>query len=162
VLDISEQVSYILSLVVLKHKEKITMSQLNPYLRFNGQCREAMTFYKDCLGGELIIQTYGDSPMGADMSAEAKNNVLHSSLANGSINIMAADQMSEGNPKHGETVTLCLVCSSRSDIDSFFSKLSQGGTIIYPLKDEFFGTYGELTDKYGFSWMFQYDGKAQG
>ena len=39
------------------------MAQLNAYLRFNGKCREAMTFYQACLGGELTIQTVGESPM---------------------------------------------------------------------------------------------------
>ena len=32
------------------------MTQINAYLHFDGNCREAMTFYKDCLGGELTLQ----------------------------------------------------------------------------------------------------------
>ena len=43
------------------------MVQLNPYLRFNGNCREAMTFYQSCLGGELTIQTVGESPVAGQM-----------------------------------------------------------------------------------------------
>ena len=35
----------------------IYMKHLNPYIGFNGTCREAMTFYKDCLGAELTMQT---------------------------------------------------------------------------------------------------------
>ncbi len=38
------------------------MTQLFPYLRFNGNCREAMNFYKSCLGGELILQTVANRP----------------------------------------------------------------------------------------------------
>ena len=37
--------------------------KLTPYLLFDGNCAEAMTFYKACLGGELTITTLGDSPM---------------------------------------------------------------------------------------------------
>jgi PhnB protein len=33
------------------------MAQLNPYLNFDNNCREAMNFYKYCLGGELKLQT---------------------------------------------------------------------------------------------------------
>jgi PhnB protein len=42
------------------------------------------------------------------------------------------------------------------ETEMLFSKLSAGGIIPRPLKAEFFGTYGELTDKYGFLWMFQF------
>ena len=46
-----------------------TMAKLNPYLNFNNQCREAMNFYKECLGGELFFQTVGELPaMAAKMS----------------------------------------------------------------------------------------------
>ena len=36
------------------------MTQINAYLTFNGNCREAMQFYTDCLGGELYLQTIGE------------------------------------------------------------------------------------------------------
>ena len=39
------------------------MTAINTYIGFNGACREAMNFYKDCLGGDLFIQTIGESPM---------------------------------------------------------------------------------------------------
>ncbi len=29
------------------------MKDITPYLTFDGSCREAMTFYQQCLGGEL-------------------------------------------------------------------------------------------------------------
>lgn len=43
------------------------MKQLNSYLTFNGRCREAMTFYKECLGGELFLQTVGESSLAEKM-----------------------------------------------------------------------------------------------
>jgi PhnB protein len=39
------------------------MTQINAYLTLNGNCREAMTFYKECLGGELTMQAVEDSPI---------------------------------------------------------------------------------------------------
>jgi PhnB protein len=38
-------------------------TKINIYLSFNGKCREAMTFYKECFGGELTFQTFEGSPM---------------------------------------------------------------------------------------------------
>jgi PhnB protein len=48
------------------------MTQLNAYLHFNGNCREAMTFYQACLGGELKMQAVGESPMAGQMPPERK------------------------------------------------------------------------------------------
>ena len=56
------------------------MTQISAYLNFNGNCREAMTFYKNCLGGELSLQTVEGSPMEAGCPAGVKHQILHSSL----------------------------------------------------------------------------------
>ena len=39
------------------------MTQLSPYINFNGECRQAMHFYQECLGGELHLQTIAGSPI---------------------------------------------------------------------------------------------------
>ena len=133
------------------------MTQLNAYLHFNGQCREALTFYKDCLGGELILQKVSESPMAAQMPSEAGANILHGALTrNGTLLIMGSDMMGS-QVKPGNTVALCLSCSSDQEINDFFTKLSAGGQIRMPLHQSFWGaTYGELTDKYGMTWMFSH------
>lgn len=37
------------------------MKEITPYLNFDGNCREAMTFYQRCLGGELNVMTFGEA-----------------------------------------------------------------------------------------------------
>jgi PhnB protein len=138
------------------------MAQLIAYLQFAGKAQEAMKFYQQALGGELTMQTIGESPMAADMPAEAHNNVLHSALKGDGFVLMGADMMETGDAASGSNVSLCLVCSSQQEIESLFSKLSQGGDVTHPLKEEFFGYFGDLTDKYGFNWMFQFDKNAPG
>jgi PhnB protein len=59
------------------------MKQINAYLTFEGNCRDAMDYYKQCLGGELNIQTVGETPMGAKASAEEKKAVMHAALTKG-------------------------------------------------------------------------------
>jgi PhnB protein len=86
------------------------MAQLNPYLTFNGNAREAMTFYQSCLGGELILNTIGESPMAAQMPKEKHNEILHSVLKNEHLTIMAAD-MGSADPGQGR-VAFCLLCIS--------------------------------------------------
>jgi PhnB protein len=131
------------------------MAQLNPYIFFGGNCRDAMTFYQECLGGELAIQTVGESPAGSQMPPEAHNNVIHSTLQGGGVTIMASDNF-DGSPVNvGTAITLCLSADTRDEIRGYFEKLSAGGTVTGPLKEEFFGMFGTATDKFGVNWMFQ-------
>ena len=45
--------------------------QIQPYLIFNGQCREAFTFYERCLGGKIeVMQTHGESPIAGEVPTE--------------------------------------------------------------------------------------------
>jgi PhnB protein len=132
------------------------MAQLNPYITFHGNCREAMEFYKACLGGELSVMAVGDSPMASDMP-DKKNNVLHSMLKTDGMVLMASDMIMPGEMIRGNTITLCINGGTKEELQQFFTKLSEGGTVGQPLTEAFFGTYGELTDKFGMNWMFQAD-----
>lgn len=133
------------------------MAQLNPYLSFDNNCREAMNFYKDCLGGGLVLQTVGEMPaMAAQMPPEMKDSILHSTLTSGDMVIMASDLNMEKSVE-GNTVQLFLNCQSEKELDSFFSKLSAGGKILESLADmPWGGRYGSLIDKYGKRWGFNF------
>ncbi len=132
------------------------MAQINPYLNFNGFTKEAMSFYKKCLGGELVMQKIAESPMAAQMPSEMGNKILHSSLINEGIVIMASDMM--GNDiVNGNSIGLCLNCSSAEELNNFFEALSSGGKVTHPLHQSFWGaTFGHLTDKFGVNWMLNY------
>jgi PhnB protein len=133
------------------------MAQLNPYLNFDNNCRQAMNFYKDCLGGELTLQTVGEMPaMAAQMPPQMKDNILHSTLTSGDIVIMASD-LNREKQIEGNTVHLCVNCNSENELNSFFSKLSAGGKVTEPLADmPWGGMYGSLTDQYGKHWVFNF------
>lgn len=92
------------------------MSQINPYLTFGGNCREAMNFYNDVLGGELKLQTIGDSPLVEKMPADMKKYILHSQLTNETLTLMGSDMVSEQGLIKGNAVSLMLACNSESSI----------------------------------------------
>ena len=134
------------------------MTQINAYLTFNGNCREAMKFYKECLGGELTLQTVGESPMADRMPPQMKQSVLHSTLTKGALLIMASDMVSEQGLMKGNTVSLMLNCSSEEEIKSCYARLSKGGEATHPLENTFWGAlFGDLTDKFGNHWLLHYD-----
>ena len=68
------------------------MSQLNPYLHFKDNAREAMEFYKGVFGGELTLMSFGDMQMG---QGDEANKVMHSTLQAGDLVFMASDTPSE-------------------------------------------------------------------
>ncbi|MFP5081706.1 VOC family protein [Pedobacter sp. JCM 36344] len=134
------------------------MKQINSYLLFHGNCREAMTFYKECLGGELEFQTIGESPMAGQMPQEMKACILHSTLTNQGFVIMGSDMTPETGLVKGNAVSLMLNYNSEEDIRMSFDKLSDGGTIKHQLENTFWGAlFGDLTDKFGNNWILNFE-----
>ncbi len=134
------------------------MAQINSYLTFNGNCREAMTFYNACLGGELTLQTIGESPLSEKMPPKMKDCILHATLTNGALLIMASDMVGDKGLVKGTAVSLMLNCSSEDEIRDYYAKLSSGGEATHPLEISFWGAlFGDLTDKYGNQWLLHFD-----
>ena len=132
------------------------MAQINAYLNFNGQTREAMTFYKECLGGELVMQKISESPMAARVPSEMGAKILHSSLTKDNLVLMASDMMGHSVVR-GNSISLCVNCSSDEEINSYFDNLSKDGRIVEPLHQSFWGaTFGSLTDKFCITWIFNH------
>jgi PhnB protein len=133
------------------------MTHLNPYLNFNGQCRDALTFYQECLEADLELQKIAESPMAAKMPSEKGPLILHGALSkNGATLLMGSDMI--GNALHpGNAMYLCLSCTSDQEINTLFNRLSTGGHVITPLHQSFWGsTFGELRDKFGMTWMLNH------
>ena len=94
--------------------------------------------------------------MASSFPPEAQNNVLHSELVSDAIHLFASDMSDPAALNTGEKVSLCLVCTTKEEVETLYTKLSEGGKAEHPLKEEFFGTFGDLTDKFGFRWMLQF------
>lgn len=131
------------------------MANMIPYLHFNGTCREAMGFYQRCLGGDLVMQSFGEVPGGDQMPAEARDNIMHAMLTSGAVTLFGADSMHGSDVAPHGPVSLALTSEDKGEIRGYFEKLSEGGTIAQPLEEAFFGLYGEIVDRFGVRWMFQ-------
>jgi PhnB protein len=129
------------------------MIGVQPYLNFNGNCEEAINFYKDILGGELLfIQRYGESPM---KGMGPDNNVMHCTLKVGDTHIMASDNP-EGQPASvGSNISLAIGSNDPAGAEAMFEKMADGGNVTMPMQETFWAErFGMLTDKYGINWMF--------
>ncbi len=131
--------------------------RINSYLTFNGNCREAMTFYEECLGGELMLQTIGESPLAEQMPPKMKDCILHATLTTEGFILMASDMTPETGLVKGNAVSLMLNCSSEAEINTLFKALSEGCTVKHPLETTFWGAlFGDLIDKFGNNWILNF------
>jgi PhnB protein len=137
------------------------MITLTPYLLFDGNCRQAMEFYKTCFGGELSVVAVKDSPAKDLMPPAQHGKTINARLQSGKLTISASDWlMPDRTPVRGNTVCLYLSGAGFPELKAAFEGLSQGADVTDPLTEKFFGTYGALNDKFGVRWMFQSDKKA--
>jgi PhnB protein len=127
---------------------------ITSYLTFQGNCREAMTFYQECLGGKLFFQTIGESPLGNKLPDDMKQYILNATLINGNLNIVASDMVPESGLLNGNSVSLLLCCSSAAEASEYFIKLSTDGHATDPLMSTCWGSlFGGLVDKFGNHWL---------
>jgi len=137
------------------------MKAINPYLTFDGNAREAMTFYADALDAELSLQTFretgNDAPGVADRVMHAKLTEKGSSsgtMAGAATVIMASDSQPNDTVNVGNNIWLTIDCTDAPEQDRIFKALSAGGNVVMGLQDTFWGArFGMLKDKFGIGWM---------
>ncbi len=125
----------------------------NTYIFFNGNCREAMNFYKNALNGELEMMPFEGSPM--DVPEDYKNKVMHSTLKFGdNAVVMASDSMPNQPTEAGNNFSVSIACNDAEQAEQYFNKLADGGTVIMPFDNTFWGAkFGMLKDQFGICWM---------
>lgn len=130
------------------------MPKLNAYLSLPGKCREAMTFYQSCLGGELLFMPVEGTPAAEHMPPEMAQSILHSSLTTGELVLMATDM---SNGPSGSAFSLCLNCDNPEQAKQLFDAISAGGDVTMGLHEPFWGgLFGHFNDRYGVNWMLIY------
>jgi len=113
-----------------------------------------MEFYKNCLGGELKIQTVGDSPAAARMPRPMKETVLQATLKNGRFLLLGTDMAGEERLIKGNSVSILLECNTEDEIQRYYSGLVVDGSPTYPLKRSHWGDLmGGLTDRFQTHWL---------
>jgi PhnB protein len=128
-----------------------------PYLVTNGNGQEAVKFYQEALGAEVVsLQTFGDMPPNPEypLPEEAKNRVLNAQMDIGNAKLMLSDTF-PGHPfQLGSQVTIALMVDNASEAKEIFEKLQVEGKVSMPLQETFWSpAYGQVTDKFGVEWQ---------
>lgn len=134
-------------------------SQLNPYLSFKDNAREAMEFYRTVFGGKLTISTFKELNASRDPSED--NKIMHSVLeANNGITFMASDTPAGMDYTPGTNFSMSLSGDNEAELRGYFEELSPGGNITMPLEKAPWGdTFGMLVDRFGVPWLVNITGQ---
>ena len=134
---------------------------LNTYLNFRGNCREAFEFDRSVFGGDfLMMSSFREAPPGTEIPEEEMDDVMHVSLPVGDSILMGSDIPTGFGPPvvEGNNFSVSIGTESREQTDDLFAKLSEGGRVTMPLADMFWGAYfGSCTDRFGINWMVSCD-----
>ena len=131
--------------------------QVQPYLFFDGRCEEALQFYRQALGAEVVsLMRYRDSPETPQpdmVPPGGEDKVMHASFRIGESTLMASDGRCGGQPKF-EGMSLTLTTKSVSEAERMFDALLDGGQVQMFLTESFFSPrFGMCKDRFGVSWM---------
>jgi len=126
------------------------MLQTTPFLLFDGNCAEVMSFYQKCLGGDLTLTKLGDTLMKDQFPQETQGRIIYAHLKNDTIDFSATDWMASPTlePMPGNTFSIYLTGGNYAELKAAFDKLSLGAdrdTRTYiPLNEIPFGIYDNL------------------
>ncbi|WP_028610862.1 VOC family protein [Paenibacillus harenae] len=126
--------------------------KLTPYLNMEGNAREAIQFYEQAIGAEVLtIITYGDMPeMSNTFTDDLKNLVAHAKLRVGETELMFSDAPSGSSIPKGKQVTICISTNHVENSKRFFEALRQDGQVNMPFEETPFSPgFGDVTDKFG-------------
>ena len=134
--------------------------QLNPYLSFRDNAREAMNFYQSVFGGNLTVSTFKE--FGAAMDPAEEDLVMHAQLeGDHGITFMGSDTPTRMEYTPGSTMSMSLSGDDETVLRGWFDKLSESGTVTMPLEKAPWGdTFGMCVDRFGIAWLVNVSGQS--
>ncbi|MFN7923734.1 MAG: glyoxalase/bleomycin resistance/extradiol dioxygenase family protein [Bryobacteraceae bacterium] len=125
---------------------------VSPYIAFQGNCKDAIEFYKSALDAQvLFMQKVGSSPMPEMGPAE---NIMHCTLQAGDSTIMMCDDPRPGSVTAGGNISLAIGLDDPERARAVFANLAEAGTVIMPLERTYWAeAFGMVIDKFGIKWM---------
>ena len=142
---------------------KKTTDTIQPYLFFNGNCEQAVEFYRKTLGAEVeMIIRFKDSPEPPPPGMTPpgwENKVMHSSFRVGQTTVMASDGCGP-DAKGFQGFSLSLSVATEAEADRYFNALAADGKVTMPLNKTFWSPrFGMLEDRFGIGWMVSVPGQ---
>lgn len=128
--------------------------QINPYLNFDGDCREALEFYAKTLGGTIeFMQSHADSPMKDQTPPAWRDKILHARLRIGDQVLMASDAPPQHYSPAG-AYYISIGVETPEEAEGIWAALSEGAKVDMPLQQTFWAKrFAMFKDRFGTPWM---------
>ncbi len=138
-----------------------TMTTVNVYLNFDGNCEEAFNFYKSVFGGEFkYLGKFKEMPTQEGtppLPKEMEERIMHVFLPiSQETSLFGSDTGGEWGPafRQGNNFSISISTDRKEEADRLFNGLSAGGVVSMPMADTFWGDYfGTFADKFGINWL---------
>lgn len=136
--------------------------KINTYLCLPGTAKEALKLYGQVFGVEPeAISYFKDTPpeAGMEVTPENADRVMHASFKIGDNHFMVSDAPGDMDLQtaFGNATQVSIHPDSKEEADRIFALLSEGGTVVMPMADAFWGDYfGMVKDRFGIAWMVNY------
>ena len=131
--------------------------QVQPYVFFNGRCEEALTFYREKLGAEVLFQMrFKDAPPSNEhpIAAGTEDKIMHATLRIGTTELMASDGDCKAQATPYAGFSLSLTADDAASGEKLFNALADGGKITLPWQATFWSKgFGMVADRFGVHWM---------
>jgi PhnB protein len=130
---------------------------IQSYLFFDGNCEEAIEFYRKTLGAEVeMMMRFKESPEPpppGTVPAGFENKIMHAAFRIGQTTLMASDGCSADKASF-QGFSLSPTVPNEAEVDRAFNALADGGKVKMPLTKTFFSPrFGMLEDRFGIGWM---------
>jgi PhnB protein len=138
------------------------MTTISPWINFNGNAEEALTFYKSVFGGEFtkIVRFKDIASAEVPVPENEANKILRIGLPISNGNVLIANDVPEfmGKVNENENRSKILInTDSKEEAERLFNGLSAGGSVEGPMGDSPWGSYaGMFRDKYGIEWLIEF------
>lgn len=119
------------------------------YLQFNGNCQKAFHFYRECLGGELRIQTLADSPGGKAMLPEMQGLVVNATLSNSYLKLVGTDLHDDKDLQAGNRLAILIFCDSFEERARLINKLVERNFCSHENRNSLIN----VRDKFQVNWV---------
>jgi len=123
---------------------------VKPFLMFQGQAREAMTFYLSLFPDARVISAehYGPGEPGPEGSVKV------TSFSIAGQEVMCIDSPVKHEFDFTPSFSFFVDCSGEEEQSRLFSALSDGGAVLMPMGDYGFSRrFTWVSDRYGVSWQ---------
>jgi PhnB protein len=135
--------------------------KINPFLIFNGNCREAFDFYKAVFGGRFQdLKTFKDLPPEYQVDPSFDQLIMHVTLPISEETILMGSDVTGDVPFiQGNNFSIMLSAENDDECTKLYQSLCSKGEEVMPLAPSGSGPlFGMCRDRFGIAWMIGSEG----